>query len=230
MTNNLAKETFEEFKNSFSYGSRTDMNFKFLKSLSIKEGGEFFRELLWKIGDASNNDNLGQVVEHVYNWQVKAYTGKPSWEYDESPFSPLGKPLSESSIGLLTTSGHYVEGEDPEPFGVKGMDQGIAQARISDFIKSEPVLSTIPTDSARENLRVRHGGYDIRAAEQDFNTVLPMDRLVELEQDGIIGSVLGNAYSFVGACSQIPLRNDVAPQWAEMLKAQGVDGMILVPV
>jgi hypothetical protein len=230
MTDNLAKETFEEFKNSFSYGSRTDMNFKFLKSLSIEESGEFFRELLWKIGDASNDGNLDPVVEHFYNWQVKAYTGKPIWEYDESPFSPLGKPLSESSIGLLTTSGHYVEGEDPEPFGVKGMDQGTAQARISDFIKSEPVLSMIPTDSARENLLVRHGGYDIRAAEQDFNTVLPMDRLVELEQDGFIGSVLGNTYSFVGACSQIHLRNDVAPRWAEMLKAQGVDGMILIPV
>ena len=230
MTDNLAKETFEEFKNSFSYGSRTDMNFKFLKSLSIEESGGFFRELLWKIGDASNDGNLDPVVEHFYNWQVKAYTGKPIWEYDESPFSPLGKPLSESSIGLLTTSGHYVEGEDPEPFGVKGMDQGTAQARISDFIKSEPVLSMIPTDSARENLLVRHGGYDIRAAEQDFNTVLPMDRLVELEQDGFIGSVLGNTYSFVGACSQIPLRNDVAPRWAEMLKAQGVDGMILIPV
>ncbi|HUV27006.1 MAG TPA: glycine/sarcosine/betaine reductase selenoprotein B family protein, partial [Anaerolineales bacterium] len=192
MTDNLPIETFEEFKNSFSYGSRTDMNFKFLKSLSIEESGGFFRELLWKIGDASNDGNLDPVVEHFYNWQVKAYTGKPIWEYDESPFSPLGKPLSESSIGLLTTSGHYVEGEDPEPFGVKGMDQGTAQARISDFIKSEPVLSMIPTDSARENLLVRHGGYDIRAAEQDFNTVLPMDRLVELEQDGFIGSVLGN--------------------------------------
>jgi hypothetical protein len=54
--------------------------------------------------------------------------------------------------------------------------------------------------------------------------------LAELEQEGLIGSVLENAYSFVGACSQKLLMKKVALRWAEMFKQLGVDGMILVPV
>lgn len=230
MSDQLTPETFEEFKNSFSYGSRTDMNFKFLKSLSDIEAGEFFQELLWKLGDASNDGQIDQVIRLIYQWQVRAYSGKSRRQSDDAPFTTLSKPLSESNIGLLTTSGHFVEGDDPEPFGVKDMSLGEAQTRISEFLKADPVLSVIPIDLPREKLRVRHGGYDIRAALADYNVVLPIDRIGELQQDGLIRQALGNAYSFVGACAQRPLVNDIAPQWAEMLKAQGVDGMILVPV
>ena len=230
MTANPPGESFEEFKNSFSYGSRADMNFKFLKSLSEQEAGEFFKDLMWKLGDASNDGSLKPVIEHIYKWQIKAYSGKPTWEYAESPFTRLQKPLSEAKIGLLTTSGHFVEGDDPEPFGVNDMDQETAQERISDFLNGEPVLSTIPVDIPRDQLRVRHGGYDIRAAQEDINCVLPLDRLAELAQEGIIGSLSENAYSFVGACSQMRLVKHVAPRWVEILKNQGVDTMVLVPV
>jgi hypothetical protein len=230
MTEQLTPETFEEFKNSFSYGSRTDMNFKFLKSLSDVEAGEFFQELLWILGDASNDGEIDPVIRYIYQWQIKAYSGKSQWEYDDAPFTPLNKPLSESRIGLLTTSGHFVEGDDPEPFGVKEMGLKEAQLRISEFLKADPVLSVIPRDIPREKLRVRHGGYDLRAAQDDFNTVLPIDMIGKLEQDGLVGQALENAYSFVGACAQKSLVNDIAPHWAEVLKAQEVDGMILVPV
>ncbi len=230
MTDQLTPETFEEFKNSFSYGSRTDMNFKFLKALSDIEAGEFFQELLWKLGDASNDGRIDQAISHIYQWQVRAYSGKSRWKYDDAPVTALSKPLSESRIGLLTTSGHFVAGDDPEPFGVKEMSLEEAQSRISEFLKADPVLSVIPAELPREKLRVRHGGYDLRAALDDYNVVLPIDRIGELQQGGLIGQALGNAYSFVGACAQRSLVNDIAPQWAEMLKAQGVDGMILVPV
>jgi hypothetical protein len=223
-------ETFEEFKNSFSYGSRADMNFKFLKSLSEEQAGEFFEDLLWRLGDASNDGSLDAVIEHLFEWQVTAYNGKSSWEYKESSFSKLQKPVSETRFGLLTTSGHFVEGDDPEPFGVQNMDQETAQARINDFLKGKPTLSAIPFDIPGDQLRVRHGGYDIRGAEMDRNSVLPIDRLVEFTEEGIIGGTLENAYSFVGACSQKLLVKEVAPGWAEMLKKQGAEAMILVPV
>ena len=47
MATDQAGETFEEFKNSFSYASRSDMNFKFLKSLSEQEAGDFFQDLIF---------------------------------------------------------------------------------------------------------------------------------------------------------------------------------------
>ncbi len=230
MTGQRTPETFEEFKNSFSYGSRTDMNFKFLKSLSDVEAGEFFRELLWKLGDPCNDGQLDPVIKHIYQWQVQAYLGKTYWEYEDAPFTSMSKPVSEAKIGLLTTSGHFVEGDDPKPFGVEDMSQAEALSRISEFLKGEPVLSAIPVDIDREKLRVRHGGYDIRAAQEDPNTVLPIDRMRELEKEGVIGQVMDNVYSFVGATAQKKLIHTYAPQWADNFKAMGVDGMILVPV
>jgi hypothetical protein len=206
------------------------MNYKFLKSLSEEDAGLFFQDLLWKLGEASNDGEFEPVIRHIFEWQIRAYSGKSNWEYKDAPFTSMNKPVSETKIGLLTTSGHFVEGDDPQPFGVEDMNQAEAQSRISEFLKSKPVLSAIPVNIAREKLRVRHGGYDIRAAQSDYNTVLPIDRLIELETEGRLGQVLGNAYSFVGATVQKQLINESGPQWAEMLKAQGVDGMILVPV
>jgi D-proline reductase (dithiol) PrdB len=230
LTNHPTPETFEDFKNSFSYGDRSDMNFKFLKSLSEEEAGLFFQELLWKLGDATNDGKFESVERHIYEWQIHAYSGKSKWEYADAPFTKLNKPVSISKIGLLTTSGHFVEGDDPEPFGEEGMSQVEAQSRISEFLKGEPGLSTIPVDTSKENLRVRHGGYDTRAAIADPNTVLPIDRMRELENEGVIGETMSPVYSFVGATAQKKLMRDFAPQWADDFKAEGVDGMILVPV
>lgn len=230
MEDTSIKETFEEFKNSFSYGRRPDMNFKFLKSLSDEEAGDFFQGLLWKLGDASNHGDFEPVLTHIYEWQIKAYEGTTKWQYSSLPFTPLKKPLAESKIGLMTTSGHFVEGDDPEPFGVKNMDSKEAQTRISEFLKTEPVLSSIPMDTPRENLRLRHGGYDNRAALLDFNTVLPLDVMQHMVDIGRIGQTAEHAYSFVGACAQTMLRKKSAPQWAAMLIDEGVEAMILVPV
>jgi hypothetical protein len=54
--------------------------------------------------------------------------------------------------------------------------------------------------------------------------------MIELEKEGVIGQAMDNVYSFVGATAQKPLIHKFAPQWAERLIADGVDGMILVPV
>jgi hypothetical protein len=149
-------ETFEEFKNSFFYGSRSDLNFKFLSSLDSADAGQFFQDLLWKLGGASNDDQFDPVIDHIFDWQVKAYTGKPRWTYEDKPFTPLSKPVSQTTMGLLTSSGHFVEGDDPQPFGVENMSQKEAEERIGEFIKSPPQLSTIPIDIPKEKLRVRH--------------------------------------------------------------------------
>ena len=165
MPNDPQQESFEAFKNSFAYGSRTDLNFKFLKGLSNKDAAKFFQELLWKLGDSLNDGQYARIVEHIYGWQRRAYSGESHWTYSEGPFTPLRKPASESRLVLLTSSGHFVAGDDPQPFGAKNMTQNEAIERIGEYLKTEPTLSAIPTGTPQEKLRVRHGGYDIRAAQ-----------------------------------------------------------------
>ncbi|MBI4640276.1 MAG: hypothetical protein HY731_06250 [Candidatus Tectomicrobia bacterium] len=227
-------ETFEQFKNSFSYGSRNDLLFKFLKQLQTDDASEFFRGLLEKLGKSFDDGNFDRIVQHAYEWQVRGYTPAPDqkgqWVYTEGPLTPLKKPVSESRLALLTSTGHFVDGNDPEPFGVKNMTQEEAVRRIGDFLKSAPQLVSIPIDTSLDKLRVRHGGYDIRGVQADSNVAFPLSRLRELEAEGVIGKLAPNAYSFLGAVAQLRLLKESAPQWAALLKEQQVDAVLMVPV
>ncbi len=223
-------ESFTDFKNSFAYGSRTDLNFKFLKNLSEADAASFFQGLFTSLAETFDDGNLPRLYEYVFSWQVRAYAGPSRWQYADGPFSPLTKPLSQARIALLTSSGHFIEGDDPEPFGVKGMTQAEAAARVDDFLKEEPRLSIIPADTAEEQLRVRHCGYDIHGTQADPNVAFPLARLRDLVHEGVIGELAPQAYSFVGACAQLPLLKQFGPKWVELLKAQSVDAAVLVPV
>ncbi len=225
------QESFVAFKDSFtSTGSRSNLNFKFLKNLSSLDAGEFFQDLLEMLSECIDDGNFQRILNHIYQTQIQAYDRRGKWEYDEGPFTPLQKPLSEVRLALISSSGHFVEGKDPEPFGVKDMTQAEAVKRISDFLKSEPDLSTIPIDTPRERLRVRHGGYDIHGAMIDPNVAFPLERLMELDREGLFGELHREAYSFVGAASQIRIMSHAGPQWVRLLKEQGIDAVLMVPV
>lgn len=224
-------ESFGDFKNSFSYGSRPDLNFKFLKALSEEEAAQFFQELLWKIGDFLDDGNRTRLVEHVRDWQDRGYSSQePTWVYEDRPFTPLAKPLAQTHLALITSTGHFVAGDDPQPFGVAEMTQEEAIKRIGEFTRSAPQLSHIPVDTPGEQLRARHGGYDIRGAQADPNTVFPTDRLRELADEGVIGTLHHTAYSFVGATAQTRLMNQSGPEWLALFQEREIEAALLVPV
>jgi hypothetical protein len=224
-------ESFEEFKNSFSYGSRTDLNFKFLKSLTPDEAADFFQELLWKLGDSINDGDLNRLVAHVASWQAQGYRGAVDrWQYEEGPFTRPDMPASKMRLGLLTSTGHFVEGDDPTPFGVENMSQEEAIRRISEFTSSPPTLSEIPVSTPNDQLRARHGGYDIRSVQQDPDVAFPLRRLKELAAENTIGELADPVYSFVGAASQLRLLKDIGPAWVSLLGQRQVEGVVLVPV
>jgi len=226
-------ETLAQFKDSFSYGSRTDLSFKFLKALTEAEAGEFIAELLGEVGASYDDGDISRIHRVAYEWQVRAAHPKEGaprrWSYDDRPFAPLPRPLAECRLGLLTSSGHFAAGDDPQPLGVADMTQEEAVARIGEFMASAPVLSEIPVHLPRSELRVRHAGYDIRSTLADPNVAFPIDLLAEAEAEGRIGELAGTAWSFVGATAQGRLRS-VVPDWIERLRAERVDGMLLVPV
>ncbi len=229
-----APETLEAFKNSFYYGSRSNLDFKFLSDLSTDDAGRFFDELLRLLGRTMNDGDAHRLVDHVVNSQQRAYTShlddRAAFAYDDGPFSPPRKKVSESRVALITSSGHFVEGDDPEPFGVTDMTQEEAEARVGEFLRAAPTLSTIPTDTDVGELRVRHGGYPVHAAETDHNVVLPLTALHGLVADGTVGQFAEHAYSFVGATSQLRLRDHVVAEWVERLRDDEIDVVLLVPV
>jgi D-proline reductase (dithiol) PrdB len=225
-----AGETFEDFKKSFFYGSRSDMNFKFVANLTDEQAGKFFQGLLWKIADAYDDGNTDRVFAHILEWQASGYSDEKNFDYSDGPFAEPSKPVKEATVVLLTSSGHFAAGDDPEPFGLKNMTQQAAEKRIFDFLKAEPVLSQIPRNIPPAKLEVRHGGYDIRGSGAEANRSFPLDMLAALEEEGKIGCLAPYAYSFVGACAQTRLLKRTGPEWTAKLLAGGVEAAVLVPV
>ena len=224
------EETFEEFFKSFFYGKRSDMNFKFLAGLSDEQAADFLQGLLWKLGDALDTANFDEVIQHIITGQSLGYSKPGRFAYEEGAVMILNRPMYEVKLGLLTTTGHYVHGQDPRPFGVENMTQQEAEERIMEFVRGDPQLIGIPIDTPLDDLRVRHGGYDVRGVQADPNTAFPISRLAELQREGFIGSLTDFAWSFVGACSQMRLIKRFLPKWVEEIKQTGLDALLLVPV
>jgi hypothetical protein len=71
--------------------------------------------------------------------------------------------------------------------------------------------------------------YDRTGFQQDANVVFPIDRLRELADDGLIGSIAQYHYAFMGA-ARLPTIEARARQVAGMLKRDAVDAVLLTPV
>ena len=226
-------QSFEEFKKSFYYGSRSDLSFKFLASLSDDVAAEFLQQLLFQVGELHDTGDVTPIIELVYQAQIEGYAPDPErpsrWQYQDRPFTALSKPLAECRVGMLTSSGHFVAGDDPRPFDVADMTQQEAEDRIGEFLRTAPILSAIPRDTDGADLRVRHGGYDIRSAQRDSNVTFPRDALVAAATAGTVAEVAHTLYSFPGATAQGRVKQ-IAPEWAQRLKDEDIDVLLLVPV
>ncbi|MDK1016460.1 MAG: glycine/sarcosine/betaine reductase selenoprotein B family protein [Actinomycetota bacterium] len=227
------QESFEEFRQSFFYGRRGDLNFKFFKDLPDDDVASFIQIVLDRLGDAYDTGDVLPLIEAAFEAQVAGYAPdpgtSPKFFFDDGPFTPCEMSVTNARVGLLATSGHFVHGDDPEPFGEAAMTQAEAEARIGEFMSAAPVLSEIPSDTATPALRVRHGGYDIRSAVRDPNVAFPIDRLREARDDGRVGSLAETFFSFPGATAQGRLRK-VLPGWVERIHDEDIDVMLLVPV
>jgi D-proline reductase (dithiol) PrdB len=229
-------ESIENLRRSFAYGSRSNLNFKFLKDLSDEEFGDFLEQLLTAVSSTIDDGNATAVIDAAFRWQVQGYSGHlgdPAdfpHRHEDVPLTPMSKPLDESRVALITSSGHFVEGDDPQPFGETSMSQQEAEDRIQEFLREDPALSAIPFETPPDRMRVRHGGYPVQAAASDHQVALPIGHLKALRDEGVIADLVPDAYSFVGAASQLRIQRDVAPKWAERLKEAGADVALLVPV
>lgn len=130
----------------------------------------------------------------------------------------LRKPLSESTVGIVTSAAFYAPGQEPFDPSVRGGDYSY---RI------------IPGDILVETLRNSHksDAFDRSGIEKDKNLALPLDRLRELKQDGLIGEVAKRHYSLMGSITA-PARlvKITAPEIAAGLQAESVDAVLLTPV
>jgi len=216
---------FASFRKSFYYGAHSDMQAKFLAAMTDEEGADALARVLDRLGVAFDTGDLGLVREAVYEAQVAAYAEDDEPTVHSAPFTALTGDLADRRLALISAGGVFRV--DDDPMGPDGPTQQESLALIKDFLRGAPTLSEIPRDTPDAMLTARHPGYDARTAQRDPGTVFPLSVLRELSAEGAVG-LADTHYSFTGATSQVRLREQAAPQWAQRLRAEGVDACMLV--
>lgn len=216
--------SFESFRKSFYYGSRADMQMKFLAQLNDDAAAHAVALVLARLGEAFDTGNFEPVREAVFAAQVAAYSGDDAPTVPDAPFTPLTGNLADRRLALISAGGVFHV--DDDPMGPDGPTQQESLSMIMEFLRGSPTLSEIPVDTPDAKLTARHPGYDACTAQRDPGTVFPLAVLRDLAAEGTV-RLADTHFSFTGATSQGRLRQ-VAPQWAERLVADGVDACLLV--
>ena len=130
------------------------------------------------------------------------------------PWTPLAKPLSECRVGMMTTAGTYVAGQEAY------------------FYKDDTSHRPIPSNTPVENLRFSHLTENyLPDARRDPNCAFPLEPLRTLADEGVIGGLADNFFSCMGAVySKRRVDEEVAPAIYEAFAKEGVDVAYLVPL
>ena len=159
-------------------------------------------------------------AEDLPDWDAR-YGHAFSWvDYQSQtiPWTPFKIPLHHAKVAFITTAGVY-RYEDP-PFAVEDEEHG------------DPSYRVIPTETSPEALRVKHHlGLVGPGNKCDINHLLPLRVGQQLQQEGVIGALATEHYSFMGYIPHTqPLIERTAPEVALRLCAEQVDAAILIPV
>lgn len=135
-------------------------------------------------------------------------------------FAEPTKPLSESRIGVVTTS-HFPPGEEPE-----GVDA---------FAGNRPAKGgkpyAAPTSSAVHATQTGHLHWaKDETHTDDVNTYLPIAVLDQFAVDGRIGSVSDRFYGVPTGYSQRVTTERDGPLIRQWMRDDGVDLALLVPL
>ena len=127
----------------------------------------------------------------------------------------LRKPLSECKVAIVTTAGLKPAGE------------------VELWQPTDSSFTVLPADARDVQLAHFSPNFDRTGIIQDLNVVYPADRMNELAEAGVIGSVNHRNISFMGAqfdATFSTMIQDTGPAAAQLLIDDGVDVVLLTPI
>lgn len=142
--------------------------------------------------------------------------------HPEIPWATAGKPLVDAKVALLTTAGLSMRGDVP-------FDMEKERARPT---WGDPGWRALRADADSNSIEANHLHIDTGYILADINVALPLDRLRELVEDGVVGAMADTHYSVMGyqGADTSVLEGESAPAIAESMKSEGVDLALLAPV
>ncbi len=136
------------------------------------------------------------------------------------PWTPLAKPLSQTTLALVTSAGISLK-TDP-PFDM--------EREKREAVWGDRSYRTIPRGAAEKDIEVNHLHINTSYIKQDINVILPLARMAEFEEEKIIGRLAPTAYSFYGFQWQNSdfLKEAIEPI-SKKMKAERVEALLLTP-
>ena len=142
-------------------------------------------------------------------------TELPISKKDLIPVATPIKNLKEAKIALLTTGG-IVPVDNPDRI------QSTSATRWGryDISKMDRLKSG--------EFKTIHAGFDPAAADNDPNVIVPLDVMKDLQKKGVYGKLHDYFYSTVGTGTTQAEASRMGKEMLEYLKADNVDGVIMV--
>jgi len=163
---------------------------------------------------------LVNIIEGIDDWQRRFAGWKQSDDLSNypfvrnrrAPFTPARRALPMSNLALISSAGAYIDGTPP-------LDTN-----------GDLTFREIPIEVEASDLRFAARGYDPAAVQKDVNAQVPVERLLEFEQNGIIGQLNPVFWSFSGYIPDAArLVEELVPKLVERINRYEVQAALLVP-
>ena len=164
------------------------------------------------------------IIEDIEGWRGRFAGWRPSGDSladypfvrnRRAPFTPARRALPMLNLALISSAGAYIDGTSP-------FDVNSASGDLT--------FREIPIEVEQSDLRFAARGYDPAAVEKDANSQLPIARLLEFEQNGIIGQLNPVYWSFSGFIPDASkLVEDLVPNLIDRIRRYEVQAALLVP-
>ena len=151
-----------------------------------------------------SGDTAADEVGDTYPWVKNRH----------SPFLPARRALPMLNLALISSAGAFIDGS--EPFD-KSTDGDLS-------------FREIPVEVEGQDLQFAGRGYDATAVREDLNSQVPLERLFEFQQNGIIGQLNSVFWSFNGFIPDAArLAEEMLPKLVERLRRYEVQAALLIP-
>jgi hypothetical protein len=141
--------------------------------------------------------------------------GYPFVENVHAPFTPVRRALPMMNLALISSAGAYIDGTEPFDLDTKDGDHDIRE---------------IPIEVEAADLRYSAKGYDPKAVQEDRNSQIPIDRLLEYEANAVLGRLNETWFSLSPYIPNAAMvAGDIAPRLADRLKRYEVQAALVIP-
>ncbi len=143
------------------------------------------------------------------------YPGSMIDKPDTVPLAQLQRPVSELRLTFVSSAG--VQPRGTLPFDVVHP--------VGDY-----TFRRVPSQSRPSDLEIHQIKYPTTGANRDLNVIFPIERLQELAEEGVIGALTPNLFSFIGYnMDPERLERTLAEDIAEAVVQDGAEAALLAP-